>query len=119
MPPDAGERLDLRLKEARAADRRARDAARQLLLLLQQGANGDVIRVGFDRLQKESLELGRRTLTVRDELGAGVHASENLEIEALTNKAETWRQFIVESRSAEPNVAAGRLELLLGHSAAQ
>jgi hypothetical protein len=113
MPSDPGERLDLRLKEASAVERSARDTARHLLVLLQQGSDADGIRVGFDRLEKEALELNRKLLAVRDELGAGVEARENREVERLDNEVERWRQFAVENRSAETRVAAARLELLL------
>jgi hypothetical protein len=113
MPSDAEARLALRLKEARAVDQSARDAARQLLGRLQQGDNGELIRVGFDRLEKEALELDRKVLAVRDELGAGVQASESQEIEALSHHAKTWRQFASENRSVNAHIAASRLELLL------
>ena len=119
MPPDEESRLGLRLKEARAVDQSARDAARQLLTLLQQGSNANLIRFGFDRLEKESLELDRKVLAVRDELGAGVEVSESREMEALSNQAKTWRQFAAENRSVSPRIAVGRLELLLGRSAVQ
>jgi len=117
MPPDAGARLALRLEEARAVDRSARDAARQLLARLQQGGNEELIRVGFDRLEKEALELDRKILAVRDELGASVEASENQEIEALHNQAKTWSQFAAENRSADTHIAARRLEVLLRQAA--
>ena len=117
MPPDAGERLELRLMEARAVERSVHDTARQLLALLQQGSDGDRIRVGFDRLEKESLELNRKTLAVRDELG--VEAREEREVEELNSQAKTRRQFAVENRFADTRIAARRLELLLHQSTAR
>ena len=114
MPSDTEARLALRVKEAHAADRSARKAARQLLALLQQGGSDDVIQVGFDRLEKEALELNRKALAVRDELSAGVEVRENSEIEALSNQAKTWRLFVLENRSSDIHIAAGQLELLLG-----
>jgi len=116
-PSDPAARLALRVKEARAVDRSARDAARQLLALLDRGGTGDVIRVGFDRLQKEALELNRKVLAVRDEIGAGVGPRENQELEALHNQAKTWLQFAAENRSVDTQVAARRLEVLLEQSA--
>lgn len=113
MPPDAGARLELRLKEARAVERSARDAARELLALLQQSSEGDGIRVGFDRLEKESLELNRKVLAVRDELGAVVETRENSEVEELSNQAKIWLRFAVENRSVDSQIAARRLEFLL------
>jgi hypothetical protein len=113
MPADAEARLALRLKEARDVERGARGAARQLLPLLQQGGNTDRIRVGFDRLEKEALELERRILAARDELGTGVEVRENSELEALNNQARVWRQFAIENRSVNHDIAARRLELLL------
>ena len=110
MPADPEARRALRLEEARVVDRRARTAARQLLTLLQQSSDQDRIRVGFDRLEKDALELERKLLAVGDELGAGV---ENQEIEALKLQAKTWRQFAIENRTVNSQVAARRLELLL------
>ena len=119
MPPDTEARLTLRLEEARAVDRRARDAAGQLLVLLQQGGNGDLVRVGFDRLEKEALELNRKLLAVHDELGADLEVNKNQEIEVLDHHAKKWREFAVENRSVDAHIAARQLELLLGQSVAR
>jgi hypothetical protein len=115
-PAEAEARLALRLEEARAVDRSARDAARQLLALLHRGGTGDLIRAGFDRLQKEALGLNRKVLAVRDETGAGVGPRENQEIEVLNNQAKTWLEFAAENRSVDTHIAARRLEVLLGQS---
>ena len=117
MPPDAAARLALRLEEARTADRGAREAARQLLRELQQGSNEDAIRFGFDRLEKEALELERKVLAARDELGPSVEAGEKSEIEALNKQAKMLRRFVAENRSMDTHVAARQLERSLERSA--
>jgi hypothetical protein len=96
LPADAGQRLTLRIDDARAAERAAEESALDLLSRWRSGAAPEDV----DRLDVRSRDLARRVLAAEDVPAAG-QGSDLAEVQRLRSRADRLRDVVASIRAGE------------------
>lgn len=114
LPARSEDRFKLRMQEAREANERVIEAARQLMASLDRTANDELVQIGFDRLEWRVFDLRRKVLAFRDEISKGGGRSPGLaEFEVLENQVQVWEEFVRDYRARATQAVTDRLRVLL------
>jgi len=113
-PPDAVDRLNLRMDQARQAQKQADQAAAQLQDRATKGVAGNNLDSDVDRLEMAAREFGRRMAAVTDALAdCGQPDQFTAEIERLRQRCSQWLETVQLIRSEGLSATLPRLERLL------
>jgi len=117
LPPGSVAQLELRLDEARRAEKMAQEAGDKLRDRLAEGRRGEAIGVDVDRVEVAAFEFERRVASARD---AAERCRERGrlagELQRLERRSRELAEYVRSLHVAGPSASAARLEAFLRSS---
>jgi len=114
VPPDPGNRLTLRVEEARRAEGLCTQSCARLHDDLARHAPADTVSADLDRLELAGFDLQRRTTAAREAAASSNATPETShELDHLEARSKAVLDYVRLARKAEPAAQFARLEALL------
>lgn len=117
FPPDPRARLELRMEEARGADRLLSQAGRTLGEHLQRGAATETVQADLDRVELFAFDLRRHVDAAKDAATlCSRQSSVAEELDMLLGRSNTFLAYVNFARNADPVEQASRLDEIRSQS---